>query len=158
MARETFSLRILQTDANFILLGSPRSNPWSNLIMTVWILDSNTIPVPEKRSSAMFHPRAGETFRRMQGPLRGGPRGSRMRSWRFLRIWIRADRYLFLAGQTAEEQKQLESSLPIFPDWEHIKEKCGIQQSGSEHFEILLRLNTPGWLSQRYRCGNCRVF
>jgi hypothetical protein len=95
----------MQTDANFILLGSPRSNPWSNLYNDRLDFKFEYDPKTGKEVILTFI-LALESFHRMSRPLQVGPRVSRMRSWRFLRIWIKADRFFSSPAKTLRERRR----------------------------------------------------
>ena len=141
-AARQIQLQDLRTDDNFIFLGSPRSDPWTDLFndqldfrfvfdkatQSEFILNvnphTNERPayIPTARGS-----RAGDTFAiiaMVQNPDQDG-------------------QVLLLAGATAEGTaaagKLVADQTRLLP----VLQQCGIHQSGPvQHFELLLHLNS----------------
>jgi hypothetical protein len=147
----------MQTDANFILLGSPRSNPWSNLYNDRLDFRFEYDPNTRKEVIRNVHPRPGE-LPTYAGTAPGWATGQSYAILAFLKNLDQSGQVLFLAGQTAEGTEAAGKLVTDLPRLETTLKKCGIPLSGSEHFEILLRLNTLAGSPSNIDAVNCRVF
>jgi hypothetical protein len=147
----------MQTDANVILLGSPRSNPWSNLYNDRLDLRFEYEPKTGKEVIRNVHPRPGEPPVYVE-TAPGWATGQSYAIVAFLKNLDQSGQVLFIAGQTAEGTEAAGKLVNDFPRLDTMLQKCGIRPAGSEHFEILLRLNTLAGSPSNVDAVNCRVF
>jgi hypothetical protein len=147
----------MQSDANFILLGSPRSNPWANLYNDRLDFRFEYDPKTGKEVIRNVHPRPGE-LPTYVGAAAGWATGQSYAIMAFLKNVDQSGQILFLAGQTAEGTEAVGKLVNDIPRLDTILKKCGIRPSGSEHFEVLLRLNILAGSPSNVDAVNCRVF
>jgi len=147
----------MQTDANFILLGSPRTNPWSNLYNDHLDFRFEYDPKSGKEEIRNVHPRPGE-LPLYAGTAPGWATGQSYAIVAFLKNLDQSGQVLFLAGQTAEGTEAAGKLVSDLPRLDATLKNCGIRPSGPEHFEILLRLNTLAGSPSNVDAVNCRVF
>jgi len=147
----------LQSDVNFVFLGSPRSNPWSNLyndrLDFRFEYDSKT----GKEIIQNVHPRPGELAGYV-GTAPGWATGQSYAIVAFLKNLDQSGHVLWIAGQTAEGTEAAGKLLSDLPRLDKTLKKCGMQPSGPDHFEILLRLNTLAGSPSNVDAVGCRVF
>lgn len=132
----------LKTDDNFVMLGSPRSNPWFSLFNDQ--LDFRFIFDPQMQSEAIqnFHPRAGEQTAFIP-TAKGWATGQSYAIVALVQNPDQKGHVLLLAGATAEGTaaagKVVTDGSRLMP----MLKRCGVDASGPvQHFELLLRLNT----------------
>jgi hypothetical protein len=147
----------LQTDANFILLGSPRTNPWSNLYNDRLDFRFEFDPKTGKEMIRNVHPRPGEPPAYV-GTAPGWATGQSYAIVAFLKNLDQSGQVLFLAGENAEGTEAAGKLVNDLPRLDTTLKQCGIRPSGPEHFEILLRLNTLAGSPNNVDVVNCRVF
>jgi hypothetical protein len=147
----------LQTDANFILLGSPRSNPWANLYNDLLDFRFQYDPKTGKEVIRNVHPRPGEPASFVE-TAPGWATGQSYAIVAFLKNLDQSGQILFLAGQTAEGTEAAGKLVDDLPRLDKTLNKCGVRSAASEHFEILLRLNTMAGSPSNVDAVNCRVF
>ena len=147
----------MQTDANFILLGSPRTNPWSNLYNDHLDFRFEYDPKTGKEVIRNVHPRPGELPTYVE-TAPGWATGQSYAIVAFLKNLDQSGQVLFIAGQTAEGTEAAGKLVNDLPRLDTTLKKCGVQSSGSEHFEILLRLNTLAGSPSNVDAVNCRAF
>jgi hypothetical protein len=147
----------MQTDANFILLGSPRSDPWSNLYNDRLDFRFEYDPKTGKEVIRNVHPGPGEPPAYVE-TAPGWATGQSYAIVAFLRNLEQSGQVLFVAGQTAEGTEAAGKLVNDLPRLDATLKKCGIRSSGSEHFEILLRLNTLAGSPSNVDAVNCRAF
>ena len=147
----------MQTDANFILLGSPRSNPWSNLYNDRLDFRFEYDPKTGKEVIRNVHPRPGEPPAYVE-TAPGWATGQSYAIVAFLKNLDQSGQVLFIAGQTAEGTAAAGKLVNDLPRLETTLQKCGIRPAGPEHFEILLRLNTLAGSPSNVDAVNCRAF
>jgi hypothetical protein len=147
----------MQSDANFILLGSPRSNPWSNLYNDRLDFRFEYDPNTRKEVIRNVHPRPGELLT-YAGNAPGWATGQTYAILAFLKNLDQSGQVVFLAGQTAEGTEAAGKLATDLPRLETTMKTCGIQPTGSEHFEILLRLNALAGSPSNIDAVSCRVF
>jgi hypothetical protein len=147
----------MQTDANYILLGSPRTNPWSNLYNDRLDFRFEYDPKTGKEVIHNVHPRPGELPSYAE-TAPGWATGQSYAIVAFLKNLDQSGEVLLLAGQTAEGTEaggKLVSDLSLL---DTTLKKCGIRPSGPQHFEILLRLNTLAGSPSNVDAVSCHVF
>jgi hypothetical protein len=147
----------IQSDANFILLGSPRSNPWSNLYNDRLDLRFEYDPKTGKEAIRNIHPRPGE-LPLYDETAPGWATGQSYAVVAFIANMDQSGQVLFLAGQTAEGTEAAGRLVNDLPRLNATLRKCGIQSSGPDHFEILLRLNALAGSPSNVDTVSCRVF
>jgi hypothetical protein len=147
----------IQTDANFILLGSPRSNPWSNLYNDRLDFRFEYDPKAAKEVIRNVHPRPGEP-ESYAATAPGWATGQSYAIVAFLKNLDQNGQVLFLAGENAEGTEAAGKLVSDLPRLDTTLKQCGIRPSGPEHFEILLRFNTLAGSPNNVDAVNCRVF
>jgi len=147
----------MQTDANFILLGSPRSNPWSNLYNDRLDFKFEYDPKTGKEVIRNVHPRPGELPSYVE-TAPGWATGQSYAIVAFLKNLDQSGQVLFLAGENAEGTEAAGKLVNDLPRLDTTLKKCGIRPSGPEHFEILLRLDMLAGSPSNVDTVNCRVF
>jgi hypothetical protein len=147
----------MQTDANFILLGSPRSNPWSNLYNDRLDFRFEYDPKTAKEVIRNIHPRPGEP-ESYAATAPGWATGQSYAIVAFLKNLDQNGQVLFLAGENAEGTEAAGRLVSDLPRLDTTLQRCGIRPSGPEHFEILLRFNTLAGSPNNVDAVNCRVF
>jgi hypothetical protein len=147
----------MRSDANFILLGSPRSNPWSNLYNNRLDFRFDYDPKTGKEVIRTVHPRPGELPAYIE-TAPGWATGQSYAILAFLKNLDQSGQVLWVAGQTAEGTEAAGELVSDLPKLEATLKKCGIRPSASDHFEILLRLNTLAGSPSNVDTIGCRVF
>jgi hypothetical protein len=147
----------IQTDANLILLGSPRSNPWSNLYNDRLDFRFEFDPGTKQEVIRNVHPRPGEP-ESYAATAPGWATGQSYAIVAFLKNLDQSGQVLFLAGETAEGTEAAGKLVNDLPRLDTTLKQCGIRPSGPEHFEILLRFNTLAGSPSNVDAVNCRVF
>jgi hypothetical protein len=147
----------MQTDANFILLGSPRSNPWSNLYNDRLDFRFEYDPKTGKEVIRNVHPRPGEPSAYVE-TAPGWATGQSYAIVAFLKNLEESGQVLFVAGQTAEGTEAAGKLVNDLPRLAATLKKCGVRSSGPEHFEIVLRLNALAGSPSNVDVVTCRAF
>jgi hypothetical protein len=147
----------MQTDGNFILLGSPRSNPWSNVYNDRLDFRFEYDPKIGKEMIRNVHPRPGEP-RSYVETAPGWATGESYAIVAFLKNLDEGGQVLLLAGENAEGTEAAGKLVSDLPRLGTTLKKCGIQPSGPEHFEVLLRLDALAGSPSNFDAVNCRVF
>ncbi len=147
----------MQTDANFILLGSPRSNPWSNLYNDHLDFRFEYDPKTGREVIRNVHPRPGE----LPSYVETAPGWATGQSYAIVALVKNPDQngqVLLLAGENGEGTEAAGKLVNDLPRLDTTLKQCGIRSAGSEHFEILLRLNTLAGSPSNVDALTCRVF
>jgi hypothetical protein len=132
----------LRTDDNFILLGSPRSNPWSDLFNDQ--LDFQFVFEPSLKQEYVrnLHPRAGEQSRYVPT----APGWATGQSYAIIAVVRNLDQngnVVLLAGADGEGTEATGELIADPARLSPALKNCGIEPNGPlRHFEMLLRLNT----------------
>lgn len=132
----------LKTDTNFIILGSPRSNPWSGLFSDLldfkFVYDKNT----GKEFIANVHPRPKEQATYVP-TAPGWATGQSYAILAFLQNPDSNGRILLLAGANGEGTQAAGKLVTDLPRLLQTLNQCGLLHARpATSFEILLRLNT----------------
>lgn len=139
-AARNFELTDLKTDDNYILLGSPRSNPWSALFTDQ--LDFRFIY--DKALSQEFirnlRPRSHELAQYVPTALGGGT-GKSFAIVAFLQNLDQNGQVLLLAGANAEGTEAVGNFVTDIRSLSTALQSCGLSDSQS-HFELLLQVDT----------------
>ena len=147
----------MQTDANLIVLGSPRSNPWSNLYNDRLDFRFEYDTKTRKEVIRNVHPQTGE-LPIYAGTAPGWATGQSYAIMAFLKNLDQSGQVLWVAGQTAEGTEAAGKLVSDPPRLATMLKKCGIRPQGPDHFEILLRLNALAGSPSNVDAVSCRVF
>jgi len=145
----SLQLRDFETEENFILLGSPASDPWCSLFAEQldFAFDYDTELHTEFLRNN--HPQPGELARYVP-TARGGATGRTFGIIAFTRNPNHGGHVLILAGTTAESTEagvKLVSDLDKFPA---VLRNYGVSESGApRHFEILLGVEAMAGTPER---------
>ena len=138
----SMKLSDLKVEDNFILLGSPRSNPWSKLFEDQLDFVFEYDQMAKLEIIRNKHPQQDESATYMP-TARGFGTGDAFGIVGFVGNPGQSGDALLLAGSTAEATEaagRMATNLPLLAS--KLK-KCGVnQQDGEHHFEILLRVKT----------------
>jgi hypothetical protein len=132
----------LRTEDNFVLLGSPRSNPWSGLFDDQ--LDFRFVfdKALKQEFIRNIHPRAGE----QANYIPTAPGWATGQSYAIIAVVRNPDQngnVLLLGGADVEGTEAAGELITDPGRLSSDMKKCGLQLSGPlHHFEMLLRLNT----------------
>jgi hypothetical protein len=132
----------LQTDDNFVFLGSPRSNPWTALFS-----DQLDFRFVFNRDAAQeiihnYRPRAHEMTEYLPTALGGGT-GKTYAIVALVQNTDQSGQVLLLAGVDAEGTEAAGRFVTDLPRFTKALDQCGETRAGAaSHFEFLLRLNT----------------
>jgi hypothetical protein len=147
----------LKTDDNFIFLGSPRSNPWSDFFSgqldfrIVFDKPSGQEIVrnvrPQRNESQTYVPTA-----------QGWATGQSFAIIALVQNPDRAGQVLLLAGANGEGTEAAGELVTDLPRLATALQKCGVSLSGApQHFELLLRLNTMAGFPNNVEVVACHV-
>jgi hypothetical protein len=131
----------LQTDDNFILLGSPLSNPWAGFFSDQ--LDFRFVFDTDEGREIIrnVHPRPHERTEYIPTAL-GWATGQSYAIIAFVRNPDQRGQVLLLGGASAEGTEAAAKLLMDMPRLSTVLRGCGITPTGPlQHFELLLRLN-----------------
>ncbi len=156
-AARTIQLANLQTDDDFIFLGSPRSNPWTALFSDQlnfrFVYDSAS----GQEIIRNIHPGPHEQAEYVPTAL-GWATGQSYAVVAFVHNPDQNGQVLLLAGANAEGT---EAAAKLVTDLSRISsalKKCGISSSDTlQHFEILLRLSMMAGSPTSINIEACRV-
>jgi len=130
----------LRNDDNFILLGSPRSNPWSLLFADQ--LDFQFLIDKGQMIIHNVHPGQGEQPFYVP-TAKGGATGQTFAIIAFIQNPNQNGQVLLLAGADGEGTAAAGKFVTDLPRLTTALDKCGVSSSGLlKHFELLLSLNT----------------
>jgi hypothetical protein len=135
-------LSALNTDGDFIFLGSPVSDPWlsmfSNQLDFQFVLDRN-LGLERIRN---FHPGPHEELWYTGAP-QGNALGEEFAIVAFVQNPAHNGQVLLLAGERGEGTKAAGDLVTDLPRLSAELQKCGINPHGPlRHFEFLLRITT----------------
>jgi hypothetical protein len=131
----------LQTDDNFVLLGSPRSNPWaaffSDQLNFRFVYDKDS----GQEIIRNLHPRPHEQAQFVPTAL-GWATGQSYAIVALVRNPDQNGQVLLLGGANAEGTEAAGKLVTEIPRLRNVLKDCGISPTGPlQHFELLLRLN-----------------
>jgi hypothetical protein len=132
----------LQTDDNFVFLGSPRSNPWTSLFSDQ--LDFRFVFNKDALQEIIhnYRPRAHELTEYLPTALGGGT-GKTYAIVALLQNPDQNGQVLLVAGVDAEGTEAAGRFVTDLPRFTKALDQCRAAHPGaSSHFEFLLRLNT----------------
>jgi hypothetical protein len=140
-ARE-LQFRDFKTDGDFILLGSPRSNPWSALFQDQLDFSFGMLPGQEHEVCRNVHPKPGEPSVYIPTAV-GGATGQAYAIAAFIQNPDQSGNVIILAGSNAEGTEAAAKFLTNVDLLAKALRSHGIDPHGAPvHFEALLRLTT----------------
>jgi hypothetical protein len=156
-AARNIQLSDLQTDDNFVFLGSPRSNPWSNILNDHLDFRFEYDKTLGKEVIQNAHPHPGEQASYV-ATAPGWATGQSFAIIAFLQNPDQDGQALILAGENGEGT---EAAGKLITDQIRLNEtlrKCPITSSGPPHyFEILLRVNTLAGSPSHFEPLACHI-
>jgi hypothetical protein len=140
-AARSVQLSNLQTDDNFVLLGSPRSDPWvaffSDQLNFRFAYDNDS----RQEIIRNLHPRPNEQAEYVPTAL-GWATGQSYAIVALVRNSDQNGHILLLGGANAEGTEAAGKLVTELPRWTAALKGCGISPTGPlQQFELLLRLN-----------------
>jgi hypothetical protein len=130
----------LKSDDNFILLGSPRSNPWSSLFSDQLDFRFDYDEKTNKEIIRNVHPRSNEKPVYVPTAL-GWATGETYGVMAFVQNADQSGHVLLLGGASGEGTEAAGRLATDLPGLSNVLRKCGVDPSGPvQHFEILLHL------------------
>ncbi|HMF77926.1 MAG TPA: hypothetical protein VK604_19880 [Bryobacteraceae bacterium] len=146
-----------RTDDSFVLLGSPRSNPWSQLFDDQLDFSFKFDALRKSEFILNKHPRAGESPVYLP-TAEGWGTGQAYAVVALVSNPNQAGQVLLLGGSNAEATEaagKLATNLELLP---RILKSHGIEPSGSpRHFEILIRVSTMAGSSNSFDVIACHA-
>jgi hypothetical protein len=156
-AARNLQLSDLQTDDDFILLGSPRSDPWSALFSDQ--LDFRFAFDKSSRQEVIrnLNPKPHEAAQYVPTAL-GGATGQSYAIIAFVQNPDQNGQILLLAGANAEGTKAAGRLITDMPRLSTALHECGISQNDTPiHFELLLKLNTMAGTPNEAHVEACHI-
>lgn len=147
----------LKTDDNYILLGSPRSDPWSALFSDQ--LDFRFVYDKASKQEIIrnVRPRNHELQQYVPTALGGGT-GQSFAIIAVVRNLDQNGRVMLLAGADAEGTEAAGNFVTDLPRLTAALQNCGIARSGSQiYFELLLQVDTMAGSSNRISTVACHA-
>jgi hypothetical protein len=147
----------LKTDDNFVLLGSPRSNPWSDFFSDQ--LDFRIVFDKPSRQEIVRNVRPQRNESQAYVPTAPGwATGQSFAIMALVQNPDRAGQVLLLAGANGEGTEAAGELATDLPRLATALQKCGISPSGpQQHFELLLRLNMMAGFPNNVEVVACHV-
>jgi len=147
----------LQGDNNFILLGSPRSNPWSALFSDQ--LDFQFVFDKQSGQEVIrnIHPRPNEATQYVPTAM-GGATGKTYAIIALVRNFDQRAQILLLAGADAEGTEAAGKILTDDARLPTALEHCGLPPHGPiQRFELLVKLNTMAGIPSNESIEACHI-
>lgn len=156
-AARNLQMSDLQTDDNYIFLGSPRSDPWSSLFSDQldfqFAFDQNS----RQEIIRNVHPKSGEAVLYVPTAL-GGATGQSYAIAALARNPDQAGQVLLIAGANAEGTEAAGRLVTDVSRLAVALQGCGIPPTGSlRHFELLLKLNTMAGSPDKITVEACHI-
>jgi hypothetical protein len=153
----TIQLSNLQTDDNYIVLGSPRSNPWSTYFSDPLSFRFQYDAASGQEIVRNFHPHPNEQTQYVPTGL-GGSTGQSYAVIAFVKNPEQNGHALLLAGANAEGTNAAAKLVTDPARLGVALKNCGIASSGTlQHFELLLRLNMMAGSPTRFNVEACHI-
>jgi hypothetical protein len=131
----------LQNDDNFVLLGSPLSDPWSDFFSDQLDFRFGWDADQDREYIENVHPRPNEMTQYVPGAL-GWQTGQSYATIAFIQNPDQRGHVLLIGGASAEGTEAVEKLLVDIPRLDSVLKGCGINSKGPiQNFEILFRLN-----------------
>lgn len=139
-AREV-RLRELRTDDSYVLLGSPRSNPWVELFSDQMEYQILYDPAQRQEIVRNKRPQAGESNQYIP-TAKGFGTGQSFATISLLRNPDQSGQVFLLAGTTAESTNAASEFATDVPLFASTLKNCGIALTPASNYQILLRVET----------------
>lgn len=156
-AARNIQMSDFQTDDNFILMGSPRSDPWSSLFSNQLDFRFTFDKSAGQEIIQNFHPKPNEAAQYVPTAL-GGATGQ---SYAIIALVQNPDQnglVLLLAGANAEGTEAVGRLITDMPRFSAALQQCGISATGPvQHFELLLKLNTMAGYPNNASVEACHI-
>jgi hypothetical protein len=147
----------LQTDDNFILIGSPRSNPWTSLFSDSLDFQFNFDNHSQREFIRNVHPRANEKPQYIPSAIGWGT-GDTYAVLAFVHNLDQNGEVLLISGVSAEGTEAAGDLATDVPRLTGALRKCGINPSGSlRHFEFLLHLTMMAGSPNKVEIEACHI-
>ncbi len=141
-AARNFRVKDLQTDDNFVFLGSPRSNPWTSMFDPVLDFQFAFNPQTQHEFIRNVHPRKGESSEYI--PTAGG--FDTGESFAIISVFHNpgyGGRVLILAGASGEGTEAAGNAVADPTRWAAILQSCHLPHDASpQSLQVLLHLET----------------
>lgn len=152
-----FRFSDLDTDSNFVFLGSPRTDPWVTLFDDQldfrFYFDKGSWQEVIRNA----HPRPGEAAEYVP-TAKGLATGESFATISFVRNSDHAGQVLLLAGANAEGTKATGELVTDIPRLSAALQHCGIRSFGPEqHFQLLLHLNIMAGSPRTFDVLSCHI-
>jgi len=153
----SLQLNDLKTDDSFVLLGSPRSNPWTALFQDQLDLDFVYDPDLKREIIRNKRPKQGEAARYLP-TARGWDTGQALAVVALVGNPGQNNPVLLLAGTNAEATAAAGEFVSHIDQLSHSLQKNGISPGGPvQHFEALLQVRTMAGLPTTFEMIACHV-
>jgi len=147
-------LNDLRTDDNYVLLGSPRSNPWVGLFTDQMEYQIVYDPIQRQEIVRNRRPNAGESDRYIPTAMGFGT-GQSFATISLVRNHDQNGRVFLLAGTTAESTQAASEFAMNVALFDSTLKNCGIISSPTSSFQILLRVETMAGSATRTDLVGC---
>jgi hypothetical protein len=145
----------LDTDQNFVFLGSPRTDPWTTLFDDQLDFQFHYDNATHQELIENLHPRAGEPSQYVP-TAKGFATGESFATISFVRNPDHAGQVLLLAGANAEGTKAAGELVTDLPRLSAALDHCGIRSSEPvQHFQLLLRLSMMAGSPRTFEVLSC---
>lgn len=156
-AARNIQISDLQTDDNYIFLGSPRSDPWSALLSDELDFQFTFDPNSGQEVIRNVRPKLHEALQYVPTAL-GGATGQSYAIIAFVQNLDHNGQVLLLAGANAEGTEAAGRLITDIPRLSTALRTCGISADGPlKHFELLLKLNTMAGSPNDARVEACHI-
>jgi hypothetical protein len=156
-AARSIRLNDLKSDENFILLGSPRSNPWSSLYTDQMDFRFDFDDKIQKEFIRNAHPRPNEKSTYVPTAL-GWATGETFGVIALVQNADQSGQVLLLGGASGEGTEAAGRLATDLARFSNVLRKCGIEPSGPlQHFEILLRLTMMAGSPSHVEVEACHI-
>lgn len=152
-----FQVSALQTDDDYILLGSPRSDPWTALFNDQLDFQFSFDPNSGQEIIRNIHPKPRESTSYIPTAL-GGATGESYAIIALVRNPDQAGQVLLIAGANAEGTESAGKLITEKSRFAAVMRNCGVPLTGPlRHFEILLKVNTMAGSPDKTYVEACHV-
>lgn len=156
-AAKNLQLSDLQTNDNYILMGSPSSNPWSDLFSDQLDFRFYFDQSDGQEIIRNVHPRDHEVSEYIPTALGGGT-GQSYAIIAFVQNPNQNGQILLIAGADAEGTEAAGRLATDLPRLSTALQNCGVTSSVPlHHFELLLRLNTMAGSPDETKVEACHI-
>lgn len=156
-AARNIELNDLKTDDNYILLGSPRSNPWSALFNDQLDFQFAYDKASNQEIVRNVRPRAHELSQYIPTAMGGGTG----QSFAIIAVVQNLDQngqVMLIAGANAEGTGAAGKFVTDLSRLSSVLQNCGISRSGPQsHFELLLQVDTMAGSSNNINLVACHA-